>query len=114
MSLRKLKFWQTPNFNFTLLGVSLLILLAVLLRRFYQRRSIADLGSSERKAVRAAVLAAIANLLVFVVGAVVIVSIGSRLSGEIPFSLQGLAGSADRCNPGGTVSVVPGGGRLAR
>ena len=49
MSLRKLKFWQTPNFNFTLLGLSLLILLAVLLRRFYQRKALSDLEVPEKK-----------------------------------------------------------------
>ena len=88
MSLRKLAFWETPNFNFALLGISLLILIGVLLRRFYQRRQLADQAPSERKATRAAVLAALAHVLVFVIGAIVLVSVASQLSGGVPLAFK--------------------------
>lgn len=84
MSLRKLPAWETPNFNLTLLGVSMVIFLLVLLRRFYQRAAIRAFSAADRSAVGAAVYASAANLLVLVVGAAVITAVGDRLFIEIP------------------------------
>jgi CubicO group peptidase (beta-lactamase class C family) len=84
MSLRKLPAWETPNFNLTLLGFSLLIFLLVLLRRFYQRAAIRSFSAADRSAVAAAVYAAGANLLVLVAGAAVMSAVGDRLFIEIP------------------------------
>ncbi len=84
MSLRKLAAFETPNFNLTLLGFSMLIFLLVLLRRFYQRSAIRSFSATDRSAVSAAVYASGANLLVLVVGAIVLASVGDRLFIEIP------------------------------
>jgi hypothetical protein len=84
MSLRKLPVYATPNFNFALLGFSMLVLLAVLLRRYYQRTAIRALPAADRTAVNAAVYAAAANLLVLVAGAIVLSIVMDRLFMEIP------------------------------
>ena len=72
MSLRRLPAYETPSFNFTLLGVALLILLGFALRRFFQRREIAAFSEPDRAAVRAAFYTAAAHLLVVVLGVVVV------------------------------------------
>jgi len=48
MSLRKLPAYETPNFNLTLLGVSMVIFLLVLLRRFFQRAAIRGFSAPDR------------------------------------------------------------------
>ncbi len=88
MSLRRLSPWETPSFNFTLLGASLLILLLALLRRFFQRREIREMADGERAALNAGALAAVAHLLVFVVGAAVLSAVSSRLSSEVPMAFK--------------------------
>ena len=72
MSLRKLPFYATQSFNFSLLGLSLLVMLAVVLRRFFQRREIAGFAGPDRSAIRAAFYTSAAHLLVVVLGAVVV------------------------------------------
>jgi hypothetical protein len=84
MSLRKLAFYETPNFNFALLGFSFLVFIGVLLRRFFQRSTIRSLSSDDRTAVNAAVYASAANWLVGVVGVVVISIVKDQLSSGIP------------------------------
>ena len=84
MSLRKLPVYATPNFNFALLGFSVLVLIAVLLRRWYQRTAIRGLPAADRTAVNAAVYAAAANVLVLVAGTIVISIVEDRLFSEIP------------------------------
>ena len=84
MSLRKLAFYETPNFNFTLLAIALLILLGVVLRRFYQRKAIGEMSKEDRTALDSALYAALANLLVVIAGAIVLSVVGDRLGGEIP------------------------------
>lgn len=84
MSLRKLPAIATPNFNFALLGFSLVVFLAVLLRRIYQRTAIRSLGSADRTAVGAGVLAALLNWLVMVVGVIVFSIVQDRIFSEIP------------------------------
>ena len=54
MSLRKLPAYATPNFNFALLGLSFLVFLLVLLRRFFQRAAIRALPAADRGAFGAA------------------------------------------------------------
>jgi CubicO group peptidase (beta-lactamase class C family) len=84
MSLRKMPVFETPNFNLTLLGLSMLIFLLVLLRRFFQRAAIRSFSAADKTAVNAAVYASAANLLVLVAGAIVMTAVGDRLFIEIP------------------------------
>ena len=88
MSLRKLAAYETPNFNFVLLGFSFLVFLGVLLRRFFQRTAIRSLSSDDRSAVSAAVYAATANWLVVLVGVIVISIVKDQIYSEIPFLLK--------------------------
>jgi CubicO group peptidase (beta-lactamase class C family) len=84
MSLRRLPLASTPNFNFTLLGLSLLIFGAVLARRWYQRGDIRARPPADRKAINASVYAAAMNLLVVVVGVVVVGVVMDSLFQGIP------------------------------
>ncbi len=85
MSLRKLPAHATGNFNFTLLGLAMLVFLGVLLRRFFQRRELKALPAADRSAIGAATLASAANVLVLVVGVIVISAVSDQLFGGIPF-----------------------------
>jgi CubicO group peptidase (beta-lactamase class C family) len=84
MSLRKLPLYATPNFTYSVFGLSMLVFVLVLLRRWYQRRDIAAWPAADRTAMGAAVYAATANLLVVIAGAVVISIVGEDLFGGIP------------------------------
>ncbi len=84
MSLRKLPVYFTTSFNMGLLGLSMLIFLLVLLRRFYQRAANASLGAGDRSTVRAAVLTATSNWLVMILFGLVMVLVGDQLQGGIP------------------------------
>ncbi len=84
MSLRKLATFESGNFNLILLGLSVLVFLAVLLRRFYQRKAYSSLPAADRTAMAAATYASAANLLVIVVGAIVISIVQDQLFGGIP------------------------------
>jgi hypothetical protein len=84
MSTRKLPVHATPNFNFTLLGVSLLVLLGVLLRRFFQRATIRSLPAAERSILNTALWAAAAQLGTVVAGAIVLAIVRDSLFSEIP------------------------------
>jgi CubicO group peptidase (beta-lactamase class C family) len=88
MSLRKLPFQATPNFNLTLLGFSFLVFLGVLARRFFQRAAIRALPARDRSAVRASVFAAAANWLALIAGVVVISIVQDRMFSEMPFLLK--------------------------
>lgn len=72
MSLRRVPVYATPSFNFSLLGLSLLVLLGFALRRFFQRREIALLSDGSRSAINGAMYASAAHLAVVILGAVVI------------------------------------------
>jgi CubicO group peptidase (beta-lactamase class C family) len=84
MSLRKLPTYATSSFNLTLLGLSLLVFLGVLLRRFFQRRELKGIPAADKSALKAATFAAASNWLVFIVGGIVIAALGEALFGEIP------------------------------
>jgi len=88
MSLRKLPAYATPGFNYALLGLSLLILLGVLLRRFYQRAAIRALAPADRGAVNAAVYAAAMQLITIVAGIVVLSIVMDHLFIEIPLTFK--------------------------
>ena len=85
MSLRKLAVYETPNFNFVLLGLSMLVFLMVLLRRFFQRSAIKALPAADRSAINTAVFVAASNWLVVVVGVVVISIVKDEIFKGIPF-----------------------------
>ncbi len=84
MSLRKLAAYETPGFNTSLLILSLVILLWVLLRRFFQRKQISALPLADRSATRVAVYTAAAHWLVFIVGGVVLSIVMDQLFSGIP------------------------------
>lgn len=85
MSLRRLPLLATPNFNFTLLGFSVIVFLGVVLGRWYRRKVIKALPSAENATVNAAFYASLANVLVLVLGAIVLVAVGDSLFSGIPF-----------------------------
>lgn len=88
MSLRKLAPWETPNVNFMLLSFALLIFGLVLLRRFFQRKTIKTWPTSDRSAYSAAVWASAANWLVIISGAFVLTIVQERMFNEIPMLLK--------------------------
>lgn len=88
MSLRKLPAYATGNFNFTLLGLAMMVFLGVLLRRFFQRREFKALPAADRSALDAATWASLANILVLAVGAIVISIVGDKLFGGIPLMFK--------------------------
>lgn len=83
MSLRKLASWESPNLNYMLLGFAMLVFLAVLLRRFFQRATIRTWSASDKSAYRAAVWASAANWLVIISGVVVLSVLGDSMFSEI-------------------------------
>src|SRR5690606_5283157 len=83
MSLRKLPFFATPGFNFSLLGLSLLVFLGVAAGRFYRRSLIRSQPAADRSAVNAAFLAAGANLLAVITAAIVLAIVQDALFGGI-------------------------------
>jgi hypothetical protein len=84
MSLRKLAFYESMNFNLGLLGLALLVFLGVLLRRYFQRTAFRSFSAADRSALGAAVLASAANWLVLVVGAIVITIVADQMFTRIP------------------------------
>ena len=88
MSTYKAAFYQTGNFSLTLLALSLIVFLAVILRRLYQRAAFRALPDAERKVQRAAALVAIVNVLVLVIGVIVIATALDNLFGEVPTALK--------------------------
>jgi len=84
MSLRKLSLASTPSFNFTLLGLALLVFVAVLARRWYQRTDIGAQARPDRAAINAAAYVAAANLLAVIAGAVVLSIVMDSLFRGIP------------------------------
>jgi CubicO group peptidase (beta-lactamase class C family) len=88
MSLYKVPGYTTSSFNFTLLGISLLVFLGVVLRRFYQRRELALLPDADRAALGGALYASIAHLLVVVVGAIVVSIVMERLIAGFPLPFK--------------------------
>ena len=83
-SARKLPSYETANFNFALLGLSLLIFLAVVLRRWYQRREIALLYGPDRAAFNASFYASLIHLVTLAAGAVVVSIVASDLINGFP------------------------------
>ncbi len=88
MSLRKLPAHATSNFNFTLLGISMVVFLFVLLRRFFQRAAIRALTAENRSAINAAVWASGANWLVVLSGVVVISAVSDSLFSGLPLAVK--------------------------
>lgn len=84
MSLRKLSVVATPAFNYSLLALSVLVFLGVVLRRAYQRAAFRQQPPADRSAANAAFLAAAANLLALVAGAIVLSIVQDELFGGIP------------------------------
>jgi CubicO group peptidase (beta-lactamase class C family) len=85
MSLYKAPAYDTASFNFTLLGLSLLVFLGFVLRRFFQRREFKSFPTADRVALSSALYTSVAHLLVVVVGAVVVsIVMDSLISGFPP------------------------------
>jgi hypothetical protein len=66
----------------------MVVFLAVLLRRFYQRATIRNLPAPERSAIRAAVWASAANWLTVLFGAIVISIVSESLFSGVPLLLK--------------------------
>jgi hypothetical protein len=75
---------ETANFNFSLLGLSLVILLAVALRRWFQRRELSLLAAADRVAFNASFYAAAAHLLTLVAGIIIVSIISDNLINGFP------------------------------
>lgn len=88
MSLRKLPLQARSDFNLTLLGISMLVFLMVLLRRFFQRTSFKSLSVADKSALRAATYVATANLVTILVGIIVLSIVVQDLFSEIPVLLK--------------------------
>jgi CubicO group peptidase (beta-lactamase class C family) len=84
MSLRKLPLLATPAFNFPLLGFSMLVFVAVVAGRWYQRAPIRLKAPADRAAINTAFFAAAANLLVIVTAVIVLAIVKDVLFTEIP------------------------------
>jgi len=84
MSLRRLPFVATPAFNYSLLALSMLVFVAVVAGRWYQRAAIRSKPLADRAAINAASLAAAANLLVAITGVIVLAVVQDVLFSEIP------------------------------
>jgi CubicO group peptidase (beta-lactamase class C family) len=84
MSLRRLPLVATPAFNFALLGFSMLVFVAVAAGRWYRRAAIRTEPAANRTAINGAFIASLANLLVVITGAVVLMIVQDRLFTEIP------------------------------
>jgi len=88
MSLRKLPLAAQPNFNFMLLGFSMLVFTGVALGRFFRRGWLRQQSPVDRATINAGFYAAAANLLVVIVGAIVMTAVGDELFGGIPFAFK--------------------------
>jgi CubicO group peptidase (beta-lactamase class C family) len=88
MSLYKAPAYATPSFNFTLLGLSLVIFLGVVLRRFFQRREFKSFSAADRLALSSALYASVAQLLVVVIGAIVISIVMESLIAGFPLPVK--------------------------
>jgi hypothetical protein len=88
MSLYKAPAYSTPSFNFTLLGLSLIIFLGVVLRRFFQRREFRAFSAADRLALSSALYVSVAQLLVFIIGAVVISVVMESLIDGFPLPVK--------------------------
>ena len=84
MSLRRLPAAATPAFNFTMLGLSLLVFLAVVAGRWYQRSLVRSRTAPDSAAINSAFFASAANLLVVITGVIVISIVQDALFGGIP------------------------------
>jgi len=84
MSLRRLPLLATPAVNFALLGLSMLVFVAVVAGRWYQRAQIRSRAPADRAAINTAFLAAAANLLVVITGFIVLTIVQDVLFGGIP------------------------------
>jgi len=88
MSLYKIPVYATPSLQYSLLGLSLLVFLGVVLRRFYQRREFPSFAGADRSALSSSLYASIAHLLVVIVGAIVILIVQDSLMGGFPLLLK--------------------------
>ena len=88
MSLRKKAAFESFAVQKALVTISLLVFSGVLLRAFYQRRSLALLPAEDRASLRAAACASAANVLVLLAAAWVMHSVVGRLRVEIPLSFK--------------------------
>lgn len=84
MSARKLPYYATPSFNYSLVAFSLLVFVFVVLRRFYQRREFAVMPDSDRSALSASFYTSLLHLLVVVSGTIVISIVMDNLIDGFP------------------------------
>ena len=85
LSMYKAGVHESQMFNLVLLGLSVIVFLAVVLRFLYQRDRYRELPLAEKRAVRAAILAASSHLWTLIFGVIVIAALGDQLLLHIPF-----------------------------
>lgn len=88
MSLRKLPLYATPPFNAALVLFSILVFIAVLLRRGYQRLQLPAWPQPDRAAFRASVLVAAVHLLTLATGVVALMVTMEQMFVGIPLALK--------------------------
>lgn len=84
MSTFKASFYYTSGFNYGFLGLSLLVFVGVMLRLAYQWSSYKAQSGADKKAARAAIIAAAINLTSIVMLAIVMIAVGDQMFSEIP------------------------------
>ncbi len=83
-SMYKASVYANKNFNFGMLGLSFIVLLAVVLRHAYQRGIILVFPPADRRATIAASIAAASHLWVMVFAGIVTVAVGDQFVSQIP------------------------------
>ncbi len=89
MSMYKIGLSKNTGFNTLMIMFSVIVFLAVILRRFYQGDAYRALTGGDKKAAQASLYVSWANVLTLVLGMIVLTLVGDRLGTEIPtlFSL---------------------------
>ncbi len=88
MSLRKKPFYETMRFTQPAFWLAMLVFALMLVYRLCRRMAVRLLSQPERAAIRAASLAALANLLILALGNWVLGALSASLRNEIPLSFK--------------------------
>jgi len=83
ISMYKSPWYETTNFSYPALILSLLFFLGVLARGFYQRSPLNAISDADKSAHRAALIVAATNLVALFTATIVVISIGDSLQSEI-------------------------------
>ncbi len=84
MSTFKAPIYYKSNFNFFLIGLSLFVFIAVILRRLYQKTEYQLLVGDSKKAARAALISSVINVLTVLLVGIVLAVVGTQMFYQIP------------------------------